>query len=168
LENEMTRQDLADVIAYVRAHRPSPKTFPRNSPELVQPDSDGTLRLTAARAAIYGPRLIFEQQHQNLGWWEHPDDYAVWDVRIGEPGVYEVVLDYACDASAEGNRFELSIAGQTVTEPVPVTGSWDRYATKVVGKLELPAGHAELLFRSAGPINEQLVHLRQIVLRRAR
>jgi len=56
-------QDLADIIAYV-GNRSRRGNFPANKPAVVNADSDGTLRLAAAQARIYGSRLIFEIKHQ--------------------------------------------------------------------------------------------------------
>src|SRR5205807_2199150 len=67
LEKDLSPQDLADVMAHLRGAAPAakPKAFEGNKPELVKPAADGSLKLTAANAAIYGPSLVLEKQFGN-------------------------------------------------------------------------------------------------------
>ncbi len=80
LEKDLTRQDLADVMAFV-ANLPTPrKEFPGNAPAVVAMDEDGALKLTAVRAEVFGPTLVFEQLNQNLGFWGAEADRAAWRI----------------------------------------------------------------------------------------
>ncbi|MGE5191976.1 MAG: PVC-type heme-binding CxxCH protein, partial [Deltaproteobacteria bacterium] len=56
IEKDLKPQDLADIIAHVRANVPLPKRkeFAGNEPKLVAPAADGTLLLSAAACEIYG------------------------------------------------------------------------------------------------------------------
>src|SRR5262249_31472858 len=53
LEKDLSKQDLADVIAYLAANGAPPKQFPGNKPEVVKP-VNGALALLATNAEIYG------------------------------------------------------------------------------------------------------------------
>jgi hypothetical protein len=163
LEKDLKQQDLADIIAYLGKSEP-PRQFPGNAPAIVRADADGTFKLTAAQARIYGPRLIFEIKHQNLGWWIRPDDRAEWTCGMAVTGKYRVALDYACLQSAAGNEFVLKIAEHELRGKVAATGTWDDYRQIDIGELELPAGSCEVSMQSAGPIHEALLDLRTIVL----
>ena len=107
LEKDLPAPDLADLIVYVRGTggAAKPKTFDGNKPELVKPGTNGSLTLTAANAAIYGPSLVLEKQFGNLGWWSSPQDRAVWTVAVPSSGRYEVWLNFACDNGSAGNTF---------------------------------------------------------------
>ena len=65
-----------------RNNLPPPKQFPGNKPEVVRAGDDGALRLLATTARIYGPKIVFEEQYRNLGYWSSPDDYAAWSLEV--------------------------------------------------------------------------------------
>ncbi len=166
LEKDLQPQDIADLVALVRASGPAraPKSFPGNKPEPVRPDADGALHLTARNCAIYGSSLVLEQEHGNLGSWSHEDDEAVWTVEVARPGKYAVSLEWACAPAAAGNAFILQAPGNRLTGKVAGTGGWDRYRTAQVGEIELPAGRQEVALRAGGPIKGALIDLKAVKL----
>ena len=166
LEKDLSPQDLADVMAHVRGSGPiaKPKSFEGNKPELVKPAADGSLKLTAANAAIYGPSLVLEKQYGNLGYWSSVDDRAVWTAAVPKSGRYEVWLDYACDPSAAGNTFVIQSGRATLTGKVAATRNWDSYSQMLVGTLALEAGEHQVTMRSEGKIAGALIDLRSLRL----
>ncbi|MCH8043021.1 MAG: neutral/alkaline non-lysosomal ceramidase N-terminal domain-containing protein [Planctomycetes bacterium] len=168
LEKDLTPKDMADVIAYVAAVGPPPKKFPGNQPKLVRPAANGSLTLRAADARIYGPKIVFEPQYKNLGWWQSDQDRAVWSIELAKAGKYEVTLDYACHNSNAGNRFVLSVGEAKLTGKVAGTGTWDNYQQVKIGQIELPAGASPLTVRSVGEIRSAMIDLRTIVLKPVR
>lgn len=164
LEKDLSAQDLADVIAYVRSVSSPAKSFPGNHPDLGEVRDDGSIRLPAMRAKIYGPTLVFEEKYRNLGYWKSSEDRAVWMMNVPKAGRYQVRLDYACEDSAKGDRFLITIGEQSVGGAVTSTGSWDSYRGQSAGTVELPAGYSELIMRSDGPVRSALMDLRQIIL----
>jgi putative heme-binding domain-containing protein len=56
LEKDLSPQDIADIIAFVRSNQNAPKRkqFPGNDPKTLSPDMHGIFRLLAASAAVYG------------------------------------------------------------------------------------------------------------------
>jgi putative membrane-bound dehydrogenase-like protein len=166
LEKDLSAQDLADVMVHVRGAGPvvKPKAFEGNKPELVKPAGDGSLKLTAANAAIYGPSLVLEKQYGNLGYWSSRDDRAVWTMTVPKASRYEVWLDYACDNSAAGNTFVIESGHEKLTGKVAVTGTWDKYRQVQAGTLALEAGERQVTMRSEGRINGAMIDLKSIRL----
>jgi putative membrane-bound dehydrogenase-like protein len=166
LEKEINAQDFADLIAHVRAVGPQAqrKTFDGNKPELVRPDRDGALVLSAANAEIYGPTIVFETKYGNLGYWTSEDDHATWSVEVARPGKYAVWLDWACEEGTAGKTFLLEAGPNQLTGKVASTGNWDTYRQAKVGEIVLPAGRQWLTFRSAGRIFIPLIDLKSIKL----
>jgi putative heme-binding domain-containing protein len=166
LEKDLSAQELADVMAHVRGAGgvAKPKVFEGNKPELVKVADDGSLKLTAANAAIYGPSLVLEKQYGNLGWWSSADDRASWTVAVPKAGRYEVWLDFACDNGAAGNPFVIESGRARLTGKVAGTGSWDKYKQAQVGTLALEAGEHSVTMRSEGKVNGALIDLRGIRL----
>ncbi|MBW3599717.1 MAG: HEAT repeat domain-containing protein, partial [Planctomycetes bacterium] len=164
IEKDMTADDLADVIAYVRSVGPPPKEFPGNNPQVVRVSINGRLDCSASSARIYGPTLVFEERYGNLGYWQSEEDRAVWTIDVPKPGRYVVRLDYSCPPEAAGDAFVVEIAGQSLTGRVESTGSWDMYRGATLGVVELSPGLTDLQFRSAGAIRQALLDLRQIRL----
>jgi putative heme-binding domain-containing protein len=168
LEKDLSPQDIVDVIAYLRQHALPPKAFPGNQPETVRAEDSGALKLLATNARIYGPSLVFEEQYRNLGYWQSPDDRAVWTIDVRQPGKYRCVIDYASHVDMSGDRYAITIGDQTLGGIVRSTGDWDQYRTAEVGVVELKKGETQLEIRSAGPVKGAMIDLRGIWLYPAR
>jgi putative membrane-bound dehydrogenase-like protein len=168
LEQDLTPKDMADLFSFLRSRRPTlaPKVFAGNRPELILPEADGSLLLSASKAAIFGPSLVFESHHRNLGYWSHVDDYASWTIRIPQAGRYQLILEYASADNASGDDYAIETEGGTITGKVTSTGHWDNYRTKEVGTLNLPPGEQHVTVRAAGPIRHgALMDLKNIRLK---
>jgi putative heme-binding domain-containing protein len=166
LEKDLTRQNLADVIAFVRSGVPAfnRRIVEGNEPHVVQPSADGGLELSAKSCEIYGSNLTYEPQHGNLGFWRSEDDHAVWSIDIPRAGKYGVWLDWACDDRVAGNSYLARAALSELTGKVKGTGGWDNYHQEKIGEVALPAGRSQLVFRSSGRIRTFLIDLRSIKL----
>ncbi|HJN09761.1 MAG TPA: PVC-type heme-binding CxxCH protein [Pirellulaceae bacterium] len=164
MEKELKPQDLADVLLYLQGPPVPQKQFPGNEPQVSPMRDDGSIRLLAMHARIYGPNLVFEQKYRNLGWWSSPQDHAVWQVRVAEAGKYRVTMDYACDNGAAGDQFVLRVAAQALRGVVQGTGTWDNYRSASLGTFSLPAGLHEVTMRSDGAISSAMIDLRSIRL----
>ena len=86
LERELTDQDIADIVAYVRSVGPKPKSFANQEPSLVTANENGALVLAATNCRIYGPRLTFDQEYRNLSWWISRADRAAWSLTAPRAG----------------------------------------------------------------------------------
>lgn len=166
LEKDLKPQDLADLIAFVRANvaLPKRKEFFGNVPAVVSGGSGGRLELTSKTAEIYGPTLVLEAQYGNLGYWTHNDDHAAWTIDVKKPGMYSITFDYACPNDAAEQIWRLDGGGQTVTGKVASTGTWDDYKQLQVGEITLAKGRQRLTLRAAEPLKGPLLDLKGIRL----
>jgi putative membrane-bound dehydrogenase-like protein len=166
LEKEIQTQDLADLIAFLRAGVPEPKrkTVEGNHPEVVSALGDGTLRLYPSNCEIYGAEITLEKQNANLGFWTSPEDRAVWTVVISKPGKFAVWLSWACADDSAGNSFLLQIGESRLSGPVTSTGTWDNYQRAKIGEVTLDAGKYQVALRSAGKIKGALLDLKEVRL----
>jgi putative membrane-bound dehydrogenase-like protein len=164
LERGMTRQELADVMAYVGGAGPRPKAFAGNRPEVVRPEG-GALALRATNAEIYGEHIMFEEPFRNIGLWHGLGDCAIWTVELERDATFDVWLDWACDDGAAGNAYVLEGAAQPLKGKVPSTGGWDRYRREKIGPIALGAGRRRLKLRPDGAsLRGALLDLRTIWL----
>jgi putative heme-binding domain-containing protein len=164
VEKDITPPEMADLATYLASSSPPPKKLAGNAPEIVRPFVDGSIRLLATNARVYGPTIILEEKYRNLGWWSSPADHCAWTFENPEEGEYRVVLDYACANEAAGNSLVVTVAGQTLGCVVAGTGTWDDYRGKDLGAIKLPAGPGELVVKSDGPIKAALLDLRGVRL----
>ncbi|HZU37464.1 MAG TPA: PVC-type heme-binding CxxCH protein, partial [Gemmataceae bacterium] len=164
LEKDLSRQDLADVIAYVRGLEPPPKQVAGNEPDIVSTGKDGLIWLSAERAAIHGGDITFESNFRNIGCWHSPDDSVSWTVAVGRAGRYDVVLDYACHPATAGGRFVLAGAEPELRGQVASTGGWDKYRQTKIGTVHLSPGLHTLTLRAGSKFHEALMDLRGIRL----
>lgn len=164
LEEGLTPQDFAHLIAYIRGPNQAPKTFPGNSPAVVRPGADGALELLATNAEIHGATLVYEETYRNLGYWSSTSDHAAWTVDAPAAGAYDAVMEYCSDDSAAGNTFRLEAGANVLTGTVRGTGTWDNYRTVPIGRVVLREGEQRIVFRSDGAIRGNLLDLRGIRL----
>ncbi|MCF6285613.1 MAG: HEAT repeat domain-containing protein, partial [Candidatus Hydrogenedentes bacterium] len=164
LEEGLSEQDMANLIAFIRGKAPEPKSFPENTPALVAVDSNGVLQLTAENAEIYGDTLVYESDYHNLGQWYSANDHAVWNIETDTGGTFDVVMEYCCDKTSTGNAFRMEVGKNLLTGKGTSTGSWDRYFTKKIGRVHLAPGEQRVVFRPDGPLKERLIELRGLRL----
>ena len=167
LEKDVTPQQMADVIAYLRGSGAPRKTFEANHPLLVTPTVDGTLQLYPTNCEIYGPTIEMEQLFKNLGKWQSENDRAVWNVEVPAAGRYDVVVNYSSTDDEAGNTWLLEAGEHALTGKVAPTGSKDRYQEVQAGQIELQAGTQQIVFRSQGPIDGNLMQLGGVLLKPA-
>jgi putative heme-binding domain-containing protein len=166
LEKDLSVQDVADIIAYVRGNVATRKQFPGNEPKTLTPDKNGRLRLTPASAAIFGPSLVLEKKYGNLGYWMDKDDHAIWTVELAKETSFSCWLDFACPADNAGNTLAIICGPEKLTYKVEATGSWDLYQYQFVpGTLKVPAGKHEIVVRGENFVRGALLDLKEIELR---
>jgi putative membrane-bound dehydrogenase-like protein len=163
LEQAMSPQDLADVIAFIKQTVP-PKVFPGNQPAIVKAANDRSLYLPAKYAEIYGDQIAFENEFHNIGMWLGAKDRATWTVDAPADGAYDVLLDFACDAGSAGNTFALATGGAKLTAVVSSTGTWASYQKSRIGRIALKAGQQRITFRTEGELRNALLDLRAVLL----
>ena len=164
LEKDLDAQSVADLIAALQEHYPSPKKFPGNTPRRVETDTAGKLTLSTDTCSIYGKSIQLEKRYGNLGMWRGEDDMAVWQIEIPAAGKYEVAIEWACTPATAGNQAQLVAADDRLLFKVESTGSWDQYRTTSVGKILLRSGIQRIRVHSAGPISQFLMDLRKVTL----
>jgi hypothetical protein len=106
----------------------------------VRPAANGSLMLTAADAEINGSAQLEEYNGvSNIGFWTDAKTTVSWDVDV-PGGEYNVELCYAADPSADGNQFKAVAGDQSVAGTIRGTGTWSKFITVSLGKLNVPAG----------------------------
>ena len=126
--------------------------------------ADGLWRLTGTTACVSGPTLKLAADAGILGWWTSAEDEARWKIDVPRAGRYSVRLNFACDASAAGNKFALTVGPSRLEGQVPATGTWYDQREEVFGDVELSEGKQTVVLRAAGPIRGALLDLRAVVL----
>ncbi|MFQ5732767.1 MAG: PVC-type heme-binding CxxCH protein [Planctomycetaceae bacterium] len=167
LEKDLKPQDVADVTAYVIAAKSAVKSVRPNGrfPRTIRPGKDGTFTLAADNCEIYGPTLKLEKRHNNLGWWGSADDRAVWPIYVPAEATYSVEMDLACDNMNAGNFVRMDCGRGRLSAKVPSTGTWERYVTRKVGTIKLPAGQQRLTVRAGGSLRGYLMDLKAVRLK---
>lgn len=162
LEKDLSRQDLADVIAFVADTSEKSKTFPGNKPDLIKPTDTGELRLLASNGEIYGDSIRYEQELSNVGYWHHEKEHVVWTVEVPETSEYTAHLEYSCEDNTAGNSFVFQLMsegenGGGIRGRVDGTGGWATFRNVEIGKIRLPSGRHRVVMRPAGPFNGALL-----------
>jgi hypothetical protein len=161
LENDLKPADLADVMAFVAQ---PPKSIPGNRPRALAPRPDGSIRLEASAAEIYGPSLTYEAEFGNLGDWHDQADRAAWSFRVDRPTAFTVSMEWACDDSVAGNDYLLWIDDQATRGTMAGTGGWPNYRTLFLREVRLDTGGHRLELKPAGQVRGALADVRAILL----
>jgi putative membrane-bound dehydrogenase-like protein len=168
LENDVRPAEMADLIAFLAHGAERPRTFAGNLPEVVRQAADGTLRLAASGASIYGPTLTYMAADGHLGNWTSAGDRAVWSFQVEQAATYTVALEWACADESAGNAYELRIGPRTIRTTVGGTGTgaggWSQYRSIFVGEVALTPGPGRLELRPSGAPRGALLNLRAVVL----
>lgn len=161
IERDVPPAEMTDLLAYLKQSAPAPKQLALNEPEVVQPFTDGSIRLFATNCRAYGPTIKMEEKWRALGWWNSQDDHCAWsfDVPPGAAGDYRVTLEYSCADNSAGNTVVVEANGNALTGKVAGSGGWEKYRGWNLGNLKLTEGRNELTVRSSGPIQEALFDL---------
>lgn len=154
LEKDLTPQNLADLLAYMRESagdvQGPAKTFAANEPRLVDPDDSGRLQLLATNASIFGNQIVFEAPFRNIGYWHDETDHVTWSVRTPAEARFDVWMVYACDPGSAGSAFRLEGAQEPLRGEIPGTTGWSDYQKVLVGSVTLAAGEQQLTMRPDG------------------
>jgi len=161
-EKEIPPAAMADLIAFLRGNLAKPKSFAGNQPEIVKTGGDGSLKLLASNASIFGKTLVFEEKYKNLGYWASPDDQAIWSIDVAKEGRFDIWIDYACETA--GNSFTLQTGDARLTHKVNGTASWELYRRAKIGTLRLATGRHDVVMRPEGVIRGALIDLKEIDL----
>ncbi|WP_165244855.1 neutral/alkaline non-lysosomal ceramidase N-terminal domain-containing protein [Paludisphaera soli] len=164
LENDLSPADVADVIAYLGRGSSQPKVQDGNRPVVVKAGPKGVIRLTAANAEIYGPSLVFETEHENLGYWHAAADRAAWTFEVDHGAMFNVALEWACDDASAGNAYTLAMGRHTYRGVVPATGGWGVYRKASITNEVFHKAVHRIEIRPDGPLNGALADLRAIIL----
>ena len=95
--------------------------------------SAGVFQLAAAHAVTHGAvRYEPGGEHDNLGYWDNPADWAEWPIQVPKPGKFHVT---ALVAAMGTGTFTVGAGGQSVTGSAPNTGSYAYYQSVDLGTL---------------------------------
>ncbi|HVU89927.1 MAG TPA: hypothetical protein VHD36_21530 [Pirellulales bacterium] len=131
---------------------------------MVTPAADRSLTLPASKCEVYGKTLQYMPEDRALGWWNSPNDHAVWKLAGLTSGKYEVWFEWSCADKSADNTFVVAVGKHELKGKIPSTGSWQTHKKAKFGTIELPEGGANLELRSEGKIKEALGDFREVRL----
>jgi alpha-L-fucosidase len=105
--------------------------------EIVKPDPQGTIKLTADKAEMHGDQVKPEEKggQSNIGFWDKANEWISWKLNVPAAGSYKVTAEIA--ANSDGSEFTVEIADQKIGGKAPQTGSWEEFKTVEIGKVEI-------------------------------
>lgn len=131
--------------------------------------STGDVRLHARDARVHGKSLRYESAPNKnvLGFWTDASDWAEWPLEIDKPGAYEIEVQQGCGTGSGGAVVEVEIAGKKLEFTVQDTGGFQQMIQRVIGQVELTAGHHTLAVRAKSKPGKAVMDLRRVVVRPA-
>lgn len=163
LENQLTEQDVADLLTYLGRAGAAPRSFAGNTPRRVKSDSRGRYALPATDCEIHGDQIRFEPEFRNIGYWHSAGDRVVWELDVARAGRFDVWLDWACANRAE-NSYVLEGTATPLRGRAATTGSWAVYRQAKIGTIVMEPGARRLVMRPDEPVVGALLDLRGLWL----
>ena len=130
---------------------------------------NGRIVLSALDAKINGSKAQRETHLGNhrIGFWTNESDYVSWSYGATRPGTYDVELTYS-GAGNDGTDIEVSVGETKLSGELKSTGSWYRYTTLSLGKLQIPSpGKVPVTVRCTKKTGGAVMNLKAITLRPA-
>ena len=92
----------------------------------------------AADAVCRGHRIRYEcgQGLDNIGFWWDPGDWVQWKFVVRRAGTFNVSADIAAEGSG---GFELIAGGRKLPAQAPATGSYAKFTTARLGRIDIPS-----------------------------
>lgn len=165
LEKELKPQDVADLVAHLRAQAPPRRTIEHNRPELVKPGADRALNLTTTNCEVFGDSLRIDDKRHCLEGWKAPEDRVLWTFEVPAPGPYTVWLEVACNDTA-GQGYLLEVAGHRLSGKMEASGGPDKFRRTKVGDVRLDGGVSQVSFSVSAA--KSMLAVRAIHLTQAR
>lgn len=135
-----------------------------NHPQVVRPESNGTLQLRAEVARAIGPEIKYMPEWKAFGWFTEADRVE-WDVEVNDVGKYDVFLEWSVSDEESGKPFALEVGNQALKGKIGKTGSWFTYKREKIGSVRLKKGSHKVVFRTASKTNKgALLDLRSLSL----
>lgn len=135
-----------------------------NHPEVVQPESDGTIRLRAETARAIGPDIQYMPEWKAFGWFTEKDRVE-WDVEVSDKGRYDVYLEWSVSDEEAGKPFVFETGDQQLNGKTGQTGSWFTFKTEKIGRIRLSSGHRKMVFKPGSKSEKgALLDLREVKL----
>lgn len=159
----------AEDIIVTAVHEMIPASFKLkrdtiNHQEIISRSEDGALHLSAAYAEGIGPNIKYMPEWKAFGWFT-TDDRAQWNVKVSEPGKYEVYIKYAVSDNESGKSFVFESASRQLKGKINKTGSWFTYRIKKIGVIKLSAGVQKMVFKSgSGSRKGAMLDLAEVTL----
>jgi len=157
--------DAIDTVVVLDIEGEPNVTVPVPAPK--KAEADGSVKLMAAEAVIHGGTAQFEEggDKDAIGFWTDPHDWVSWDFVLDKPGKFNVEITFAADTGC-GGEYALTLGSQELAGKAAETGSWTKFVTEKLGKLEVAAAGKHTL--AVKPKNKKgiaVMNLRSVVLK---
>lgn len=83
----------------------------------------------------------------HLGFWTDAAATATWVMRAKTPGTYALSARIGAPAASAGSVLEFVVGDTVLPLEIKPTGGWNKYETRVIGQVALPAGESRLVVR---------------------
>jgi alpha-L-fucosidase len=132
--------------------------------------ADGTLKLKAADADLFGKKITLESKvagaEVNIGYWWDAKEHVQWPAIFTKAGTFDVVAEYACAPDGGGSTYQIAIGDEKLEVITAATKSWADFTTMTVGQIKVSqTGPATVVIK---PIKKQgiaMLNLRTLTLK---
>ena len=151
MEAAFSHQQMADLLAYVAG---------LGSPNYVEPEADGSIRLTAANGTANRPEIRSPESLSGIG----ADDEVSWTVKSIPAGIYDIMANSAVDRGYQGKPFQLTVGTRSADGTFETTGALNRFRARKFGNVRIEKSQKETTVRLQHSATGLQLAIREIVL----
>lgn len=151
--------------------------------------ADGSLKLTATNAEIDGQAVRIEGgESKVLVWWNSPDRFIKWPIKISKPGAFGIELTYSLAKSSYSSQIQVADGenkfttapkaiisdssditvnanDQSIAATLTAGRDLDDFKTETLGKVTFEKeGEFEVVLKSPKELGALVMHLRSVSL----
>ena len=139
------------VVNYLKGHSHNDRgrnDDTLNHPDVVTPETDGSLRLRAEVGRAIGPKIKYMPEWKAFGWFTGADRVE-WNIEGNKKGKYDVYLEWSVSDEEAGKPYVLEAGDQQLKGKVSRTGSWEKFKTEKIGTIRLTESSSKIVFKPA-------------------
>ncbi len=159
LEEGLSDEDVADLLAFIQRPPPAPKVLSGNRPRVLISDRVGPIALEAETAELYGPTLRFSARKKSINRWRSDKDHALWRIRSTAAAKYDVLID-----AVGAGDFTISSNTEQALQLSVSAADAETTKSRPAGTLKLSAGVTVITLHADAPSTKNELHVRRISL----
>src|ERR1041385_5345608 len=138
----------------------------RSIPAISGSDEKEPIVLLARDAITHGTQMHYESSPVKncLGYWLKTEDWAEWEFKVSQPGLFDIEVWQGCGQSEGGSEVAVEVGNERFTFAVEETGHFQIFLPRRIGHVTLREGAHRLALKPLRKHANAIMDIRQVKL----